>query len=819
MVIHDISLEREREESFPSFIRWRALLIRVRSMVLPGCTSAVAAFLTFLTTYGISHSVMADDVEVDRTSAFDAALAEEWQAKILPILSDHCFDCHGPETQEASVNFSTFTDLASIRSQSALWDQVGGLVKLGAMPPPDTDTLDEDTRERIASWVENTLHRVDCGVVQPPGHVTLRRLNNFEYDNTVRDLFGLDVLPSKKLGFVSDEVGNGFDNQGEVLSLPPLMMEKYLAAAEWIADQVIVLKRESLRRQRNDGTPISLTESFKTDFEFAEGEYQLSARLRFGEGQSGAIRVRLSINGEELETFDLPPGEDTKRWTRSMSSGVHSIQLDYLADPEPPSRGRNDRRLFVDWIGIEGPRDGLPPFPRPHRDFMIAEPNESLSVQDAAKQIFSTYLTRAYRRPIDEADLTPILAVVQKASEAGWSFPEAIRAGLEASLSSPAFLFRAESASGSEVRPGVIRLNDFDLASRLSYFVWSSCPDDELYRAASAGELQEPAAISEQFSRMIQSAKADSLFHGFFAQWLGLRNLEAVTPDTRTFPIWSDRLRQAMLKETELVCLELLRNRGTIGDFLTADFTFINPRLAELYEVDFDGKSWETWLIRGNNPGRRTLQRRFVDEERWERTSLNGQRRGILTHASLLTMTSNPTRTSPVKRGKWVLETLIGDPPPPAPPGVPALEDTQKDHQNLSLREQLEIHRANPSCASCHRVMDPIGLGLENFDAIGRWRDKDQGKDVVASGELANGRNFSGAKELAEALLVEQSKMSKHFASKLLTFALGRGLTSADQCVVDDIVRFAEARNFELLAFFEAVVQSEPFRYASFQED
>jgi hypothetical protein len=314
---------------------------------------------------------------------------------------------------------------------------------------------------------------------------------------------------------------------------------------------------------------------------------------------------------------------------------------------------------------------------------------------------------------------------------------------------------------------------------------------------------------------MLADERANAIFHGFYAQWLGLRNLASVSPDTKLYPIWSDRLRAAMMMETQMVCMDLTRHGGKLGDLLTNDYTYINPRMAELYGMDFEGKKVDTLYVRGKKPERRELGRRFIDEDKWVRASLPENRRGILTQASVLTMTSNPTRTSPVKRGKWVLESILGDPPPAAPPGVPPLEATQKDHSNISLREQLEIHRANPSCASCHNVMDPIGLGLENFDSIGRWRDKDNNQPIVASGVLADGSQFSGATELVQRLSLDQEKMARHFATMLLTYAIGRGLQAADQCAVDDIVAKAKESDYRIDSFFHAIIQSEPFLLAN----
>jgi hypothetical protein len=423
------------------------------------------------------------------------------------------------------------------------------------------------------------------------------------------------------------------------------------------------------------------------------------------------------------------------------------------------------------------------------------------------------FLPIAFRRPITEEQSLPFRSIALAARDQGLPFRESMQVALQAILVAPDFLFRIEQQEGALVREGVRELSDWELASRLSYFLWSSMPDDALREEAQQGTLSNPDRLVAQVHRMLDDPKADALVDGFFEQWLGLRNLQTLEVDNNTDPLWNDRLRAAMRKETRLFCRELLSREGKLSDFLLADFTFINPRMAELYGLQFEGRDPQK-MYRG--PKFRKSDRRlgsYAEEDRWIKTSLPPERRGLLTQAAILTLTSNPSRTSPVKRGKWVLENILGDPPPAAPPNVPTLEATQEDHKGLSLREQLEIHRSNPSCASCHRVMDPIGLGLENFNAIGRFRTEDAGKPIVASGELADGRTFSSAVQLSETLAQDQPKLVAHFCSKLLTYALGRGLVTADQCALGKIETYTQDRQSTVRSVIEAIVLSEPFRW------
>ncbi|MEZ6134494.1 MAG: DUF1588 domain-containing protein [Pirellulaceae bacterium] len=340
-------------------------------------------------------------------------------------------------------------------------------------------------------------------------------------------------------------------------------------------------------------------------------------------------------------------------------------------------------------------------------------------------------------------------------------------------------------------------------------------PDDELLDLARDGKLRDSSTLAAQARRMLADPKSEALVARFFGQYLGLGGLNESDPDPEQFPQWNPRLAQAARRETELFCRELISQDLPISTLLNGDFTFVNPRLAELYGLPFDGRDPAELYDQGpglrRSPNKLDRELEYQDEDRWERVALPNNRRGVLTQAAVLTLTSNPTSTSPVKRGKWILESILGDPPPPAPPNVPSFDETKKEHGDLSLRQQLEIHRTNPSCASCHRVMDPLGLGFENFDAIGQWRERDGKHPIDAAGELADGRKFNGAVELVELLGTRQHEINRHFAEKLLTYALGRGLEPYDNCAVDEIMQRAEQAEFRISSFVESIVVSEPF--------
>ena len=745
----------------------------------------------------------------------DTELNDAWVGQVLPVMKKHCGECHMDGANEAGVNLGDYSTLEKIRSHESTWEQIRGVIRADAMPPPESSKMTMEERSLVTRWIERTLHEVDCTHRPPTPHVTVRRLNQFEYDNTIRDIFGVEFRPSKEIGFVSDDVGNGFDNQGEVLTLAPIALEKYLQAAGLIAKRVISLDRESFRKQSFEGEYVAYQQSLSIPIHVAAGKYNVNIRTRFGDDQKDNCKAKLWIDDVLISEWEVVPKDETAKYEFETTAGDHNLRIEYADDSSPENRNANNRRLIVHSVRLVGPEQGDPAFPKIHQQVVVATPEDRdqadampIGFTESTRRVFNKLLPKLYRRAVSNDEVHAVMMICQKASDSGCSYEESLRYGLQAALVSPQFLFRSENLVESD---GLRRLDDYGVASRLAYFLWASTPDETLLNIAAQNQLHEPDILRVQVLRMLDDPRSDSLISGFFAQWLGLRNIQKIDIDRDKFPVWSDRLRAAMLKETEMFCKHLLRE-GSIEDFLTADFTFVNPRLAEFYGLEFDGKQPSELYKRrpGRNDGDPRRQGLYEQEDRWIRVTLPANRIGVLTQAAALALTSNPTRSSAVKRGKWVLETVLGDPPPSAPPNVPSLEQAKADDK-ASLRERLEIHRSNPSCAGCHKLIDPIGLGLENFDATGRWRDTEDGREILAQGSLADGKVFTGPIELIKILSERTPDVSKNFTQRLLTYALGRGLQRADRCDVDKILAQAKENRYTIKSVILAIVQSDPF--------
>jgi hypothetical protein len=765
----------------------------------------------------------------------DQQLTDQWQDNILPLLQNHCSDCHSGDEPEASVDVLSVDSLDQMRTNPSLWDQIRGVVRIGAMPPPDYGQMEVEDREQLDRFFYEVLHVADCDLNSAPPPVTVRRLNAREYDNTIQDLFGIELEPSKIVGFVSDQVGNGFDNQGEVLTLSPLALEKYFAAAELISETVIISDRESLKKHALPNGSHRQGESVDVNLELAAGKYRLRLGGKVGRSESDATAI-VFVDGQEQTTVTFKSDWNDHKIDLELEEGDHTIRVEHQM-PTGEDQREDRKELRIERFDLNGPWEGEPlPPPNERRFFSAIEDmdrSENFDRSQAARRVFGGLLSRAFRRPATDSEVDAIVSVVNNATEQGFSFEQSCQFGIQATLVSPNFLFRIEKPNGetarlvdSSARSGEAEavgnpLTDAQIATRLSYFLWSTMPDAELTAAALEGKLQTEEELRLQATRMLESEKGSEFVDGFFEQWLGLRNLDTIDASQEIFPHWNDRLTAAMRTETKMVCRELLLNDGTVRDLLDCNFTFVNPRMAEHYGMTFDGQDPAELYRNGpGNPRRRGRHERsgiYERENDWIRVELPDTRGGLLTQASVLTLTSNPTRTSPVKRGKWVLENFLGEPPPPAPPGVPSLEEGA-DHSNLSLREQLQIHREDPSCASCHRVMDPIGLGLENFDAIGRYRTKDKEYEINAAGELSDGRKFNGPQELIQQLTGDSDKIARHFVSQLYVYALGRGLKREDSCTIDEIAAQTEKDGYRLRDLVTAVILSRPFRSTGFDD-
>jgi hypothetical protein len=622
----------------------------------------------------------------------------------------------------------------------------------------------------------------------------------------VRDLLEVDFRPADD--FPSDDVGSGFDNIADVLSLPPLLMEKYLAAAEKIASQAIIgdpaqlakvqrrdkeLLTEGAAKFQNDHYAILSRGAIAAEFETPRaGMYIVRATAFENAAGDEPARMELKVGNRKLKVFGVDATRDQPKpyeFQARLPAGKHLVSAGFLNDfydKDAKNPRRRDRNLYVKALELVGPIDlGPDDYPSIHRKLVVSRPNDSLSVRDAARRNLKPLVNRAFRRRATDDEIDRFASLVEESVAAGDSFEQGMQVAVTGVLVSPHFLFRIEA----DPKSGVRELGDYELAARLSYFLWSSLPDNELFALATEGKLKQDAVLEQQIRRMLKDPKADALVENFAAQWLNLRLLDNITPDPQKFGQFDDQLRQAMRKETEAFFAAIMREDRSLLDFLEADYTFVNERLAKHYGLE------------------------GIQGEEFRRVQLTDKPRvGVLTQASILTLTSNAARTSPVKRGKWILENLLGAPPPDPPPDVPELEAVSKAMPDLSLRKQLEIHRESAACSTCHKTMDALGFGLENYDAIGRWRDKDGKLPVDASGELPGGDKFNGSSELVKVLSKRREDFARCLAEKMLIYALGRELTRADRCTVDKVVEGVDKENYRFSALIIEIVKSDPFR-------
>jgi hypothetical protein len=652
----------------PAFSSWdqRRRLHREETAMRLRCSSTVLCLLfagALLLTFGVPFF---NPLQATASQAGERVTKTIQTAKfaedIAPLLDRHCTRCHGGAKPKGKLALDKYKDDSSVIKDLETWQKVAQRIRSHEMPPPENPQLTSVDAQFITGWIDAKLARFLCTGDVDPGKVTLRRLNRAEYNNTIRDLVAIDFKPADD--FPADDVGYGFDNIGDVLSVPPLLMEKYLAAAEKIVARAWA---------------------------------------------TAAARKRIMIY--------------------------------------QPS-GKND--------------------------------------DECSAKILENFARRAYRRPIAADELKRLVSFTKTARSPDDDFEKGIQLALQVILTSPHFIFRVERDADPD-ETGPFLLTEFELATRLSYFLWSSMPDEALFAQARAGTLR--ANLEAQVRRMLKNPRSEALFESFASQWLQTRNLQKATPDPAQFSGFDEPLRQAMLRETEKFFMTVLSEDRSILDFIDSDFTFVNERLAKHYGIAG---------IRGN----------YV-----RRVSLSGkQRGGLLTQASVLTVTSNPTRTSPVKRGKWILENILGTPPPPPLPDAGQLNESKEAVLSASLRQRMEQHRANPNCALCHQRMDPLGFALENYDAIGAWRDRDGRFKIDTAATLPDGTSFNGPIELRKVLLERKDDFCKCLAERLLTYAVGRGMERDDKCVIERIARTTGQDNYKLSRMIAEVVKSEPFQ-------
>ena len=628
-----------------------------------------------------------------------------------------------------------------------------------------------------------------------PGRVTMHRLNRSEYNHTVKDLLGTAQSPADD--FPTDDYGYGFDNVSDVLSISPTQLELYERAAEGLAAEAMVVPQTAVK-QRFEGEALTADVGGPTedawivwsqgelpaqaDFS-AKGKYAIRTRVWGQQAGPDPVKISIALSGVSLGTFDVPETAQQPvviEVTADAEPGKHVVSVSFLNDYYDEAAGL-DRNLFVDWIEVEGPLDA--PGKNPIREqLLFCDP--VADGDGCVREILGAFATRAYRRPVSAAEVDKLMALVDVARGEGDTVDRGIELAIHAILTSPHFIFRPEldpDPESAEPHP----VGDHEMASRLSYFLWSSMPDEALFDAAASGDLRSEAGIEAQVQRMIEDAKSDRFVENFAGQWLYTRALKNHQPDYNYFPTYDESLGNAMRRETELFLREFLREELPIQEMLTAKFTFVNDRLATHYGYEAQGPD---------------MVKIAVPDER---------RGGLLKQAGILTVTSYPTRTTPVKRGKWVLTQLLCDPPDPPPPGVEGLKI--EETPTGTIRERLAAHSQYEPCKSCHKVIDPAGFALEHYDGIGAWRTEENGFPVDATGELPTGEKFDGAEEMAQ-LLSKDPRFSRCLTKQLMTYALGRGVEDADAPFLEQIEKGLPERGNTLRGLITLIATSEPFR-------
>jgi len=783
-----------------------------------GCAAVVAAIVAYVWTQRSAEVVLKD----------------QWA-----MLDRYCTDCHNDAELTANLSFQGLRP-ENVHADAKIWEAVIRKLRLGMMPPREESQPDPDVRREFVAALESTL---DAAAAAQPyaGPQAVHRLNRTEYANSIRDLLGVQLDVAELLP--SDGGDFGFDNIAAVLTTSPLLLERYLTAALRVGDLAIgnpeavptasiyKIGVEVTQDQYMEGLPLGTRGGTVVTHNFpADAEYVLAGRLLRTvaegyvgvEGHDESHQFVITVDGEQVYTAAIGGPEDhqqsgadilesrvaiDQRMTSPrlpITAGPHEVAFTWVERPaveqnvwQPPLRATQEAHNpsglpRLETAVIEGPYDVSGVSDTPSRErILVCRPDSAAEEPACAERIFASLAKRAYRRPVDAEDLGPPLRFFAQAREEGGDFDGGVRAGLARILVSPSFLFRTESDPADLAAGSAHRVSDIELASRLSFFLWSSIPDDELLDLAIEGRLSKASVLEGQVRRMIADTRADALVENFTGQWLQLRNLEQrVVPDLLLFPDFDDNLRKAFRRETELLFANALREGRSVVELLTADYTFVNERLARHYGI----------------PGVRGARFRRV-----QHTDAN--RHGLLGHGSILSLTSAATRTSPIIRGKYLMSNFLNNPPPLPPAVVPALEDSAPKDRPSTVREQLERHRANPNCAVCHRTLDPLGFALENFDAVGAWQDRTvAGLPIDAAGVLGDGTPVDGPIELRHALVAKPEIFAGTVTEKLLIYALGRGLEPADMPVVRTILRNAAKDDYRLTAIILGIVDSLPFQ-------
>ena len=763
-----------------------------------------------------------------------AALCATTLSAQRATLDKYCVTCHNDQLRTGGLSLQSL-DPGKAPEAAETWEKVIRKLRVGAMPPQGMPQPDKTTTDGLVSVLEGSIDRAYAANPNP-GPASMHRLNRAEYSNAIRDLLALDIDATALLP--ADDESSGFDNIADVLKVSPSLMERYLSAAwnisrEAVGDRRIApttatyrVRPDLSQDQHIDGLPLGTRGGIAARHTFPlDGEYVIKVRLwrntfDLMRGMEDAHEIEINLDGARIAAVTIGGRPDflkmaanpgafgsdlDQKLTVSVQAkaGLHTVSADTVLRShavkddlvKPFLRTTVDGLDItgdpsVDRLTIEGPfhPTGVSEAPSRRRIFVCRPAGEADQIP-CARRILAALAQNAYRRPVADADVETLLGFYQRGRNDKDSFDAGIESALQFILASPEFLFRFEADPAELPAEARYRVDDRALASRLSFFLWSSIPDRELSSLAEQKKLHEPAVLEHQVKRMLADSKSDALTENFAEQWLYLRNLKSAAPNLDAFPDFDDNLRQAMKQETELFFRSILREDRSVLDLLTADHTFVNERLARHYGIAG---------VYGSE-----FRRVHVADE---------ARRGLLGQGSILTVTSYAARTSPVQRGKWILTNLLGVPPQPPPPNVPELKENGEEGKPLSVRERMELHRSDPVCAGCHKVMDPIGFALENFDAVGHWRTTDDGVAINPAGVLFEGTRVDGPVALRNMLASRPDVFVGVMTEKLLAYALGRGVQYYDMPAVRKIVHDAAANGYRFTSLFTGVVNSPPFR-------
>ena len=760
------------------------------------------------------------------------------------FVEKYCSKCHSSEDPQAELVLTRFSDSDSILRERKIWMNVMKQVQSASMPPKEESTPSVSESEKFVEHIKAIFDHADRNAKPEAGRVTMRRLNRLEYKNTIRDLIGVDFDPTSE--FPSDDIGYGFDNIGDVLSLPPVLMERYLDAADGIlaraitpdppavpkrhlssqytepasADVAAKLIENSYRRldtSTKEGIELG---PIHTQYQWdASGEYTFRTKLYGVSSDAQNVQGVILLHGKDLPNpssdaeLDSISGNFPRpaRILKTFEVTAKAADQAQVIEVNIPALANRDRvmvgqlkkpegqsaKLYIEHLALDGPLDTRP---ESHRRLLAVTAGKS--VPEQTREALGRFMRKAYRRIVEPEELEKLSQWVDKMTAGGEKWEAAMQIAMQAVLCSPKFLFRVEPddrPASADIRS----LDAFAVATRLSYFLWSSMPDDLLLEAAEKGTLEQE--LASHVHRMLADERSSALIQSFSTQWLQIQRLESFAADTQSFPSFNAKLKSAMLRETELFFESVLRENRSVLELIDTNYTFLNETLAKHYGIADTVGNWMGQPA--SKPDGKPIQ-----GDTFQRVSLQDRNRGgLITQASVLAVTSNPTRTSPVKRGRWILEQFLGAPPPPPPPNVPELPSKSEDVSTASLRKRMEVHRQNPSCANCHAKMDPIGFALENYDAVGAYRTKDGAFDIDASGEFADGSKFSGPGDLKSIILAKREDFVRCLAEKMLTYALGRGLEYYDRPTIEKIVRSMPGQEYKIQGMIQEIVLSEPF--------